>query len=80
VLYAHPERCIRIQRIGFQYEVVAVVPFEGFGIELVHAPEATELALATIPIAVVVEIAGGELALADLVDHLHAVHHLYREW
>ena len=44
------------------------VLFKRLGIELLHHPEAAELALGPVPVAVMISVFGGELALGKIVD------------
>ncbi len=50
-----------------------------FGVELLYHPEAPELALDTVEVAVVVGVAGDEAVAADTVAGLHPLDHVHRE-
>src|ERR1700726_1652985 len=57
-------------------QALLLIVGEGFGIALVHAPEATELAVDTVPISVMINVLGRQLAAGDLVDGFDALHDL----
>ena len=50
----------------------AVVLVERLGVELLDHPEAAKLALGPVPVAVVIAVFGGELALGKMVDDFDA--------
>src|SRR5215813_2175394 len=56
-----------------------VVSVEGFRVELLHHAETAELAFVAVPIALMVMVFGGELAVGDFVDDLDPGHDLDRK-
>src|SRR5262249_10177739 len=53
--------------------------FEDLSVAVIHAPEAAELALHAVPIAVVVAVLGRELAAGKRVEDLDSRHDLHGE-
>ena len=57
----------------------AVIFFKGFGIELLHHAEAAKFPFGAVPIAVMIAVLGGELALGEMIDDLDTGHYLHRK-